>query len=87
MPPVVTTPPAKPANPPKPVVPTQPIIRKKSQAQCNKEWRDAERICKELIKQGDNNGITGGYADPFECLRGLGIIRGKDGLVSYLMID
>lgn len=78
-PPAIPPQPISPPNtdpttaPPQPIAgnPTQPIIRKKSQAQCDKEWKDAERICKELIKQGDSNGVTGGYTDPFECSRGL----------------
>ena len=50
--------------------------------ECEKEWREARRICRELIyeqmeqaagrrKKRSVTGVTGGYTDVEQCARGL----------------
>lgn len=39
---------------------------------CDQEWNDARRMCNdELAKPNPNRSITGGYANPEDCARGL----------------
>jgi hypothetical protein len=39
--------------------------------ECEEEWDDAEKLCKDLIAQGGHPLITGGYTDPKQCAKGL----------------
>ncbi len=44
---------------------------KKDDDGCAEEWRKAFEKCDELLEKGGRRGLTGGYANRYDCARGL----------------